>query len=337
MKAAKLDALARSLTGPFAFCGIAVAQGNEQHIAIAQQPFLKADADTQFRVASISKVVVGRCVAALVESGVAKWGTDVTDILGWSFRHPVFPDIPVTLGMVAAHHAGLDDKAGYLIPCTSTLQDWCMSRNVFAREPGTYFQYSNLGYIVLADVIERLSGKTFPSAITSYLPQTASFNWVGADPQITASALPIYRAGADGFIAQVDQQANPAPAGNHVGVYSPQGGLRTSMAGLLDLARGLRDVDPAPLWTPRSGAGDYLDGVFESYGAGLQIYETPRFYPRPLIGHFGNAYGFNGGVWYDRTRDLAFAYGLNGLPLGDESDEFSAAERQIFVTISDLT
>uniref|UniRef100_A0AAN0MLP5 Uncharacterized protein n=1 Tax=Yoonia rhodophyticola TaxID=3137370 RepID=A0AAN0MLP5_9RHOB len=105
---------------------------------------------------------------------------------------------------------------------------------------------------------------------------------------------------------------------------------------MLDMAEALETADMTPLWTPQMGPGDYLDGAFESYGAGLQIFEHPRFYPRPLIGHFGNAYGFAGGIWFDRKRGCSFAYALNGLPMGAESDAVLAEENRIFDVIAEL-
>ena len=103
---------------------------------------------------------------------------------------------------------------------------------------------------------------------------------------------------------------------------------------MVQLARSLKHADPTPFWTPQMGAGDTLSGVFESYGAGLQIFENPSFYPRPLIGHFANAYGFTGGVWWDRARNAAFCYALNGLPMGDESDAFRPEELEIFWAVA---
>mgnify|MGYP000436335315 FL=1 len=82
------------------------------------------------------------------------------------------------------------------------------------------------------------------------------------------------------------------------------------------------------------GAFDTFGGVFESYGWGVQLFDSPAFYPRPLVGHFGNAFGFNGGVWYDPQRQIAMAYALNGIEMGDESDGISHHERSIMRAIA---
>lgn len=311
-----------------------MAQGDQRHFAISHAPFLEVTPKTMFRVASISKVIVGRAITAFVKTKATTWDTDVSDILGWSLRHPGFPGQPVTLRMVASHAAGLDDGAGYLIPQGQSLRVFCQERAVFAARPGTRFCYANLGYIVLAAVIEALSGKAFPEAVAPYLPKGSGFNWVGVPAEDRDRAIPTFRRSDDAFVAQVDDPPVVARPDQNPGAYSPQGGLRTSLEGMLALADGLGDAQA--LWLPQMGPGDYLDGVFESYGAGVQIFEAPRFYPRPLVGHFGNAYGFNGGVWYDRLRNLRFAYALNGREMGDETDAFSRSELAIFEIISQI-
>lgn len=324
------------MTGPFAFCGIAVAHSGGSHFAIGTAPGISADADTMFRVASISKIVVGQAVAAAVNAGRADWQTEVADILGWSFGRSDGDDAPLTLGMLASHSAGLTDAAGYLVPPDADLAGWCQAREIQDAPPGTRFAYSNLGYLLLAAVLEQLTGQSFPDAAKPLWDGPGGFNWVGVPAAERNNRLPSFRKDGDRFLPQIDDEIVAVPEGRHPGIYSPQGGLRLSLRGMLALADRLRHADTIRLWTPAMGPGEYLDGVFESYGAGLQIFDAPVFYPRPLIGHFGNAYGFKGGVWYDPTADTAFAYALNGLPVGDEDDTFSQAELDIFATAANI-
>lgn len=196
--------------------------------------------------------------------------------------------------------------------------------------------YSNLGYVILAEVIERLSGQTFAQAAAPLVPDGGGFNWSGVSADRIARALPTYRRDGDRFVPQIDAPPVPAATEGNVARFSPQGGLRLSLEGMLALAEGLADADQTVLWHQLDGPGAYLDGVFQHYGAGLQIFDAPAFYPRPLVGHFGNAYGFNGGVWYDVQAGLSFAYALNGLALGDEDDRFSVQERAIFDAVAQI-
>ncbi len=308
-----------------------------KHLASSTAKGISANTDSMFRVASISKVIVGQSIAALVKAETTTWDHDISDLLGWRLRNPAYPDQPITLGMVTSHSAGLTDAAGYLVPADADLTEWCNTRAIHEGAPGARFSYCNLGYILLAAVLEQLSNQSFPDIVQSFLPTPGGFNWIGVNAADRAHRLATYRKAGGQFLPQIDEDIAPVSKANHPAVYSPQGGLRLSLAGMLQLAEQLRNADTTPLWTPRMGPGDYLDGVFESYGAGLQIFENPNFYPRPLIGHFGNAYGFNGGIWYDKGADVSFAYALNGLAMDDESDAFSDEELRIFATIAATT
>ena len=288
-----------------------------------------------FRVASVSKIVVGQTLALLLADHGIGWDTDVSDALGWRLRNPAFPDIPITFAALASHTAGLDDTRGYLLAEGQLLQDFMLEGRFHNNQNKTYFVYSNLGYIIIAELIEKLSGRDFADAVAPLVSQ-GGFNWANVSERNITNALPTYRREGDVFRAQIDDPPQPAAPTGSVARYSPQGGLRLSLSGMLTLAEWLPQADQRVLWRRSDGPGNYLDGVFEDYGAGLQIFTSPSFYPRPLIGHFGNAYGFNGGVWYDAQADIAFAYALNGLELGDEADCFSDAERDIFSAVAEI-
>jgi CubicO group peptidase (beta-lactamase class C family) len=115
--------------------------------------------------------------------------------------------------------------------------------------------------------------------------------------------------------------------------FSPQGGLRTSLAGCLTLAQAIPRLDTRILHDPGPPQPTEL---WDQYGIGLMILRRPAFYPRPLIGHFANAYGLCGGAWWDTEANLAFAYLINGLPMGDDSDDLRPAERAIFDAMAAL-
>jgi CubicO group peptidase (beta-lactamase class C family) len=359
-----LNALARSLTGPFAFCGIAVAGPKSDYVALSAQPELTVTDRTLFRVASVSKVVVGwtaRMALARGRDGINPAYKDIRaeDVLGFPLRHPEAPDVPVTVGQLASHSAGLTDDAGYLVPPGVPLAAWMAEQGaaVWAPHlPGTRFSYCNLGYLLLAAVAEAETGERFDvlarRLVLDPLNIEGGFNWSGVLSERRGDKLPTYRRDVTGFVPQIDGHvaeggiSGPDGArmvtgdyviGQDVARLSPQGGLRTSMRGMLALARALAKGPDRRLWTPDMGSIENPDGVFDSYGWGQQFLDKPSFYPRPLVGHFGNAYGFKGGIWWDKANQTAFAYALNGAPMGDDSDALHPAEKTIFETVGGLT
>ncbi len=305
-------------------------------IEIATAPGIEAGPETFWRAASISKVVTGQIARHVLDGG-----RDISEYLGWTLRHPLWPDQPITVVQVASHQAGLSDVGGYAVPMDTTVQRFVADTDCFGpHAPGTAFDYSNLGYVLLGCAIERATGETLSDLAERliFAPNEirAGFNWVGLTEDARAARLPTYRRDANGaFMPQIDAvvTAQDVPAPSALGAaqrLSPQGGLRISLMGALRLARSLRDVPRDVLWAPDMGYMETYDGAFERYGWGLQIYDDPVFYPRPLIGHFANAYGFVGGVWYDAARDVAFVMALNGRPVGEESDGFLPEEMQLF-------
>ena len=312
-----------------------MADGTDSHFAIRTAEGIAAGPGTAYRVASISKIVTGQTLAGVNLDQTAG------PLLGFDLTHP--SGKPVTLRHLASHTASLGEDA-LPVPPTRRLTDWIAEAPIWLdAPPGTYFSYSNLGYILLAACAERLHRKPF-ERITSQILNAwgvrGGFNWSGMDDATRRAGLPIFRRDGDSFLPQIDaseaDRLVPEPPGLNIARFSPQGGLRTSLRGLLAIARALPKLDADPLWWQQSGPGDYLGGVFEHYGLGLQVFEEPTFYPRPLIGHFGNAYGFNGGVWFDAKADLCFAYALNGLEIGDEDDTFSETELTIFDAMARL-
>lgn len=338
-----------ALAPPFAFCGVALAQGGQRRFWTATAPGLTATPQTLWRAASISKIVTGRVVAVLAANAGLRPpnAIDIAPLLGFTLRNPAFPDQPLTLGQVASHTAGLTDAAGYLIPPDLSLADWCAANARFGPQPpGAACAYCNLGYVLLAAVAERLAGERFDDLarrlVLEPLAIAGGFNWSGVADR--RDRLPTYRRDGARLIAQVDAQVAALGISGPDGVavdltrwapgrnpasFSPQGGLRLSLGGALTLAQSLADEDETAFWQGSD------DGLPLGTGLGLMHLPAPPGYPRPLIGHFANAYGFCGGVWHDRQAQVSFAYALNGLPLVDEDDRLRDEELAIFAAVAE--
>lgn len=350
-----LSATVAALAPPFAFCGVAWARdGQRPDFAIATAPGLNVGPDTLWRAASLSKVVTGRVMALVArDRGLDPQGRDPAEtILGWPLRHP--SGAAVTVAQLASHCAGLTDDAGYLVPADQRLADWIAERGraIWSPDPpGTAFRYANLGYVLLAACAEVAANERFDilarRLVLDPLGIAGGFNWAGVADR--ADRLPTLRRRDGALIAQIDAVVAPqGPSdaqgaeidlrgyrpGDNPGVFSPQGGLRLSLSGALRLAQSLGAE--APLW--RQGDGPVRDdasGLFQCHGWGVQILPAPAFWPRPLIGHFGNAYGFRGGLWRDPAAGLSFAYALNGAAEGDEDDALTPEEHRLLAALRD--
>lgn len=340
-----LATLLPTLVPPLAAAGVAAQRdGEEPAFATAAAPGLALTPDTPWRGASLSKMVTARTLAAVGGAGV--WDRDASEVLGWSLRHPLHPDAPITLGLIACHAAALSDDAGYAVPSATSLRDWVAEQGPRAwhpHPPGARLAYANLGSLLLALAAERLGADRFDLLARRHvlgpLGIGGGFNWSGVPAARREDRMPAFRRDPSGaFHPQVDEVVPPegvasplgppAPPGHNPAPLSPQGGLRLSLRGALRLARAVPD---APSWLRRPG-----DPMLAGTAPGLVLLDDPALVPRPLHGHFADAYGILAGAWRDPMRGLSFAYVLNGLPLGDEAEGWREPERAILRAVADL-
>ncbi|CAN5326385.1 hypothetical protein BH10PSE3_BH10PSE3_36990 [soil metagenome] len=190
--------------------------------------------DSPARIASISKLVTALGFMTLVEAGKVGLDDDVSDILGWSLRHPRFPKAAITPRRLMSHTSGLRNGPSYPVafgrPLSGALAPGGVQWDDGAwfgpagEAPGDWFAYADVNYAVVAQLIERLSGQRFDHFMTARvlvpLGLKGGFNWSGVSQAVRDRRAVLYRKApsdegpwtADGpWIAQLDQTPPPAP------------------------------------------------------------------------------------------------------------------------------
>ena len=338
---------------------------------------LAVNEDTLFRVASVSKLVTALGFMRLVEQGKIDLDADVSEYLGFSLSPPGRETL-VSSRMLLAHTSAVRDGDRYVLPPNESIRAFFDPGSIHYAEgahydndhpPGAgYFHYANLNYGLLGTVIERVSGQRFDrymqSQVLDPLSIEGSFNvnLLGADSRGNLSTLYRYENGQ--WLAQADDPAslqNPGMArvenpdgarddgvaitledyvvGSNGTVFSPQGGLRITLPGLLRIARLLLnrgEIDGYRLlraetisamervhWAYAPGQGDDYGGLFLSFGLGVQHFtgqHTARGGDRLYIGdeggylgHLGEAYGLLSGLFYRPQSGEALVYVINGI------------------------
>lgn len=124
-----------------------------------------------FRIASVSKQFTVFTLMNLVEAGKLQLDADVSEYLGFSLRHPAYPDVPITVRMLAAHTSGLRDGRVYATPPTTSLEEFFTPIGRYYEEgahfasykekPGEFFCYCNLNYGLLGTIIEAVTQERF--------------------------------------------------------------------------------------------------------------------------------------------------------------------------------
>lgn len=122
---------------------------------------------TVFHVASVTKQFTAFAVALLAHRGALSLDDDVRTHL------PELPEFgaPVTLRQLIHHTSGVRDQWELLAMAGWRLDDVITKDHVLALmrrqrelnfEPGAEYLYSNMGYTLLAEVVERVGGRPFP-------------------------------------------------------------------------------------------------------------------------------------------------------------------------------
>ncbi|PSJ62800.1 serine hydrolase domain-containing protein [Pseudaminobacter soli (ex Li et al. 2025)] len=179
----------------------------------------------------------------------------------------------------------------------------------FVTAPGTRYEYSNLGYALLGQVIEVVSGQSYPDFVTDNLLKPLGLDETVFDPATVPPGML-----ATGF-RKVDSDWQPLPF-TGPGAFSAIGGVVTTTgdlarwAGWLCAAFHPNGSDSGPLSAASRRemqriqcpiALEPTDAVrLKGYGFGLVVEHSPQF--GPIISHSGGYPGFSSHMrWNPQT------------------------------------
>jgi len=147
-----------------------------------QENATRVDEGTIYHIGSISKLFIVTAIMQLEEAGDINLDEDISNFLPIVFRHPDFPDIPITARMLLTHVAGLSWPGSYdgeqgmwnRFPLDGGPPPWewipqflipsgeHYDANLWKPiSPGSYEFYSNIGACVAAYIVEIVSGQNF--------------------------------------------------------------------------------------------------------------------------------------------------------------------------------
>ena len=236
--------------------------------------------DSPFRVASISKVLVGELARRLHKAGALDMDADAGEIIGFPLRHPEFPYTPITLKNLIAHQSGIADPAVYWMAAPGNIRT-LLTDDIWEAgvKPGEGFRYANLNYGIAATVMEAATGERFDHLFTEMIAKPlgldVGFNWSGVSAEKRAKGFPCLRWVDEAWAVQIDgaetlQSSEPAilkedgfnldsyVPGTNGTLFSPQGGLRASVNDLAVIGRGNLAHPAGPRYAAL--AGDIADG-----------------------------------------------------------------------------
>jgi D-alanyl-D-alanine carboxypeptidase len=245
--------------------------------------------DTRFTIASVGKMFTAVAVAQLIEAGKLRFDDPAARYVP-NWLAPAARSI--TIAELLEHRSGLgdfldslaDDHSGRRFDRLDDYRGFAVA-DTPAFAPGSGFQYSNVGYLVLGAVIEAVSGETWDHCLASRIFAPARMTATSALrlPSGQGSIATGYVRLEHGGWSRVDHAL--------VGSGSPAGGSVSTVGDLAAFGRALLAgtlISPAmldSLTTPRVE----LAGTGHLYGRGFTV-------TRGDPGHrvFGHAGGFPG-------------------------------------------
>ncbi|MCL2820079.1 MAG: beta-lactamase family protein [Oscillospiraceae bacterium] len=136
----------------------------------------RANTNTKYRVASLSKLVTMVCAMALVDRNLLDLDEDISVYLGYTARSPAHRDVPITSRMLMQHTSTVFDSQSFensilrSVNRHTSTKDLLAQRGTYSgKEPGTAYHYTNFGYSILGAVIEHITGKKLDDVADEFL------------------------------------------------------------------------------------------------------------------------------------------------------------------------
>jgi CubicO group peptidase (beta-lactamase class C family) len=309
-----LDRFVEATMQEFGVPGIALAVVKDGKVVLARGYGVKklgtaeqVDAQTQFGIASNTKVFTAVALGILVEQGKLGWDKPVINYLPWFAMYDPFVTRELSIRDLLVHRSGLGLGAGDLLWWPASTYDRKeIARRLRYIKPATSFRtayaYDNVLYSVAGEVIEAVSGRTWEDFVQSEIL---------AKVGMTHSSVRHSDAGVGGNVAgthaKVEGTLKPiAPMISDN--TNPAGGIN---AGAEDIAKWLlvmadsgRLADGSRLYSPRTAR--QLWSIVTPLGTG----SAPTWLA-PLARNF-NGYGL--GLFLHDYRGVKVATHTGGLP-----------------------
>jgi CubicO group peptidase (beta-lactamase class C family) len=241
--------------------------------------------DTRFRIGSMNKMFTAVATLQLVERGKLSLDDTIGKIL------PDYPNADVASKVkvrhLLSHTGGTGDIFGPEFEAhrleLKSLQDYVKlyGKRDLQFEPGTKWEYSNYGFLLLGVLIEKVSGKSYYDFVAENTYKVAGMTNSGSEPENVDVAHRSKGYLRDRFEVVCNEPTLPWRGTSAGGGYTTAGDLM-KFAGALMSNKLLKAETLAEATRPQFPTGDY--------GFGFQIRRSEE---AQTYGHDGGAPGMN--------------------------------------------
>jgi CubicO group peptidase (beta-lactamase class C family) len=285
---------------------------------------IAADADTVYRIGSITKMFTALMLEQLVDAGkvhlsdpVEKYFPEIKTVQG---RYPDAP--PITLIQLATHTSGLgrepDNTETYV---KGAVANWektliaALPHTHYILEPGTRFSYSNIGYAILGAALSRAAGEPYTEYVPKHIFQPLGMTHTALERN--AQMLPHLSKGyqvmgPNGVDSETPQREHETGRGYKV----PNGAIYTTVGDLARFASFLMGQGPesvlktASLERFQKQIAVPADvGLTSGYGIGFQVDRRDNYV---AFGHGGGVAGYTAMLLMNLPKGVGMIVFSNG-------------------------
>lgn len=273
---------------------------------------------SRFKIGSVTKVFTGALIHRFIEEGKLAYDTPIDRF---------FPGLPdggaITVRHLLEHTSGVVDMLGLAEVRANMVRHWTpaelialVEKQPLAFRPGDKQAYSNTGFLMLAVICERVSGRTYEDLVRETFAERLGMKSLlpGNDTAIIPRMSCGYAGGGEGGALQLPMMASLATAKGTGNLQATP----SDVVRLVNLDRVLKNdvldtVAPEPLRLPDGQVAQKPDrsGAFslgELDGCSVLLFRDPAM---ALVGKLGLFPGFGTAYLYDRQTRTAVAISVN--------------------------
>jgi len=260
---------------------------------------IPASQNTVYKLGSLSKQMVAAGIMTLIQAGKI----NLTDTITQFFKDAPTTWNKITIRHLLNHTSGLErESPGFqpllIQPDTVVIKASYKDSLVFAT--GTKWQYCNLGYFMLADIIRQVSGEPFPQFMKEEI--FSKYGLIVTQPTSTTVVVPDR---ADGYmLIGKDSLVN---AMDYI-AFRPSGAFLSSITDMLKWEMLMQDdkilskENWQKMWTDTVKT-DAANPKTEYYGYGWRV---TTYKKRQLVYHGGSLPGFRSAYYRFPADKTAF-------------------------------
>jgi CubicO group peptidase (beta-lactamase class C family) len=251
--------------------------------------------ETKFNLASMGKMFTAIAIAQLVQAGKLSYDDSLSSFL------PDFPNPEaakkIRIKHLLSHTSGLPmgeaRRSGAARESVDDIVAMYSDTTSLLFEPGSNYRYSNIGYVLLGKVIEKVSGETYYSYITEHILEPAYMGDTTLELLDHQS-----RRVAIGYAKKFDAEGHPTFDSNQsqdVSRASPAGGAYSTVSDMLKFDQALRSGKLLPIETVRVLMSAQPELGAAKYGYGFDVNDE-----LDAAGHSGGFKGISNNIDFFR-------------------------------------